>query len=481
MNVQNIVLVWMFFLCVALGEEKKPFGDNPFGDFSEVKKKMNKKPNFIFITLDGLGYNDLSCYGAKSIHTPVIDKLAQEGRRYTDYMNVASFSSGSRAAMLTGCYPKRIGMANGELKPQDNYGLNPDEVTIADYMQYADYFTSYLGSWQLGHSEEVLPMENGFDYFFGLPHLNNMNHPSYNGVTIKMTEANQKTLWAEKESTLTKWYVPLMENNRIKELPVDQRTLATRYTNKAIERIDLALSQKYPFFIYLAHTTTNAPIYVPDELWHEDYYNSYKTAVEHIDTEIGRLVTKLKSLGIENNTYIFVTAHNGPMLEQQGSSHPLKGKKYSNFEGGHRAPLIVWAPTNVPAGTKYKNLVRNIDLLPTLLSLAFVPLDRTNEIDGIDAYKSLSKDSELIKQTLIYYNTDGEAVGIREASMKYFKEVKAPDGTVTPAKLYDLSTDIKESKNVLDKHPAQAMKLAEWLQILDQDISKNIRPSWKKK
>ncbi len=269
------------------------------------------KPNFILIFIDDQGYGDLSCFGSQKIRTPNIDRLSTEGRKFTSFMVASPVCTPSRAALLTGCYPKRVGMHQHVLFPSSTRGLNPQEHTLGDHLKSEGYATACFGKWHLGHHPEVLPTSNGFDTYFGIPYSNDMNHPDNKGKP-KGGPDGMDILWKDPESTLTKWKTPLFEDEAIVELPVDQRTVTRRYTQKAIDFVKAHRDK--PFFVYLPHSMPHIPLYVPDDVRDPDPKNAYTNTIEHIDAEVGRLLNVLDELKLSDNTYVIYTTDNGPWL-----------------------------------------------------------------------------------------------------------------------------------------------------------------------
>ncbi|MFT5498991.1 MAG: arylsulfatase A, partial [Kiritimatiellia bacterium] len=340
-------------------------------------------PNFVLIFIDDQGYGDLSCYGSKTIKTPHIDRLATEGRKFTSFMVASPVCTPSRAALLTGCYPKRVGMHEHVLFPQSTRGLNPEEHTIADHLKAQGYATACFGKWHLGHQPQVLPTANGFDTYYGIPYSNDMNHPDNKGKP-KGGPDGMDLLWNDPASTLTKWKTPLMEDEKIVELPADQRTVTRRYTQKAIDFISTHKSE--PFFVYLPHSMPHIPLYVPDDVRDPDPKHAYINTIEHIDAEVGRLLTHLDKLKLTENTYVIYTTDNGPWLQFKhhgGSAGPLREGKGTTFEGGQRVPYLIRGP-GIPAGTVCNELTGTIDVLPTIAALTGTPLPTGKAIDGLD-------------------------------------------------------------------------------------------------
>ena len=216
-------------------------------------------PNLILIFADDQGYGDLSCFGSTKIKTPNIDRIAEKGRKFTNFMVASPVCTPSRAALLTGCYPKRVGMHKHVLFPGSTKGLNPSEHTLADHFKAMNYATACFGKWHLGHHKEVLPTANGFDTYYGIPYSNDMNHPDNKGKP-KGGPEGMDLLWKDPESTLTKWRTPLVLDEEIIELPVDQRTITRRCTQKTIDFIKE--NKDSPFFIYLPHSMPHIPLYL---------------------------------------------------------------------------------------------------------------------------------------------------------------------------------------------------------------------------
>ena len=329
----------------------------------------DQKVNVILIFADDQGYGDLGCFGSKKIKTPHIDQMAKEGRKFTNFMVASPVCTPSRAALLTGCYPKRVGLHQHVLFPSSTKGLHPNEYTLADHFKSMGYATACYGKWHLGHHPETLPRQNGFDHYFGIPYSNDMNHPDNKGKP-RSGPAGMDILWNDPESTLTKWKTPLIENEKIVELPVDQRTITRRCTDKAISFIKK--NQNKPFFIYVPHSMPHIPLYVPDEIRDPNPLNAYTCVIEHIDAEVGRIIKTLKDLKLEKNTIVIYTTDNGPWLpfkHHGGSAGPLREGKGTTFEGGQRVPCVMWAPSRIPPGSVCEELMGTIDLLPSLAAI----------------------------------------------------------------------------------------------------------------
>lgn len=451
--------------------------------------EIEDKPNFIIIFADDQGYGDLGCFGSTTIKTPHIDRMAREGRKFTNFMVASPVCTPSRAALLTGCYPKRISMHKGVLFPHSKTGLNPDEHTIADHLKAQGYATACFGKWHLGHHPETLPRQHGFDVYYGIPYSNDMNHPKNKGKP-KGGADGMDSLWSDPESTVTKWKTPLMENEKIIELPVDQRTVTRRYTDKAVEFIKE--NQETPFFIYLPHSMPHIPLYVPDEFYDPDPKNAYIRVIEHIDAEVGRLINTLRELELDKNTYVIYTSDNGPWLQFKhhgGSADPLRAGKGTTFEGGQRVPCVVWGPGRVPAGSECDQLVSTIDLLPTIAALTHTELPKDRKIDGLDASALLTDDSaKTPREEFAYFTTKGLIEGIRKGKWKLL--VKKPGrnrndpsgntGSNPQIFLFDLSQDIGETNNLASENPEVVKELTARMHELDAEIEMSARPHWVK-
>ena len=441
------------------------------------------KPNFIIIFTDDQGYGDLSSFGSKSIKTPNIDRLADEGRKFTSFMVASPVCTPSRAALLTGCYPKRVGMHQHVLFPASTKGLNPKEHTIADHLKGQGYATACFGKWHLGHHPEVLPTSNGFDTYFGIPYSNDMNHPDNKGKP-QGGFAGMDVLWKDPQSTLTKWKTPLYEDTTIVELPVDQRTVTRRYTQKAIDFV--TEHQDESFFVYLPHSMPHIPLYVPDEVRDPDPLNAYTNTIEHIDSEVGRLLDTLDELELSDSTYVIYTTDNGPWLpfrHHGGSAGPLRDGKGTTFEGGQRVPCLMRGP-GIPAGTVCNELAGTIDLLPTIASLTGKSLPRKRVIDGMDITGLLLDTVDKSPRSeFIHYTSRGDLEGIRQGDWKLL--VKKPrnqrnNNSPKPPQvfLFNLHKDLGEQNNLAETHPEIVAKLKARMIEADSEITDNARSAW---
>lgn len=462
---------------------------------STLSVVADEKPNFVIVFTDDQGYGDLGCFGSKTIRTPNIDRMAEEGRKFTNFLVASPVCTPSRAALLTGSYPKRVGLHQHVLFPSSTKGLNPEEHTIADHLKQQGYATACFGKWHLGHHPETLPRQNGFDTYYGIPYSNDMNHPDNKGKP-KGGADGMDILWDDPESTLTKWKTPLIEDEEIVELPVDQRTITRRCTDKAVDFIKK--NQDQPFFVYLPYSMPHIPLYVPDEIRDPDPKRAYINTIEHIDTEVGRVVDLIRELDLAENTYVIFATDNGPWLQflhHGGSAGPLREGKGTTFEGGQRVPCVMWAPGRIPAGTECDEVAATIDLLPTIASLTGEPLPEDRKIDGLDISPLLTSDEASPRNEFLYYTSRGVIEGIRQGQWKLL--VKRPNsrkgkgkakGKQQEAKsepkptimLFDLEAEIGEQTNLAESNPEIVEKLQARMLELDAEIEANARPTWVK-
>ena len=440
------------------------------------------KPNFVIIFTDDQGYGDLSCFGSKTIKTPNIDRIAKEGRKFTSFMVASPVCTPSRAALLTGCYPKRVGMHQHVLFPASTKGLNAKEHTIADHLKGQGYATACFGKWHLGHHKETLPTANGFDTYYGIPYSNDMNHPDNKGKPRGGWQG-MDILWADPESTLTKWKTPLFEDEKIVELPADQRTITRRCTQKSIDFIKA--NKDKPFFVYIPHSMPHIPLYVPDDVRDPDPKRAYINTIEHIDTEVGRLLKTIDDLKLTDNTYVIYTTDNGPwlpFLHHGGSAGPLRDGKGTTFEGGQRVPCVMRGP-GIPAGTVCDELTGTIDLLPTIAAITGKPLPKEKKIDGLNVsglWKGTEKNSP--RTEFLHYTSRGDLEGIRSGKWKLLikKPRRNPNNKPPEVFLFDLSKDLGEQNNLADAKSVVVRDLRARMETLDAEITKNARSPWLK-
>ncbi|MFC1635058.1 sulfatase [Planctomycetota bacterium] len=430
----------------------------------EGNQRAADKPNFVIIFMDDQGYQDVGCFGSPSIRTPNLDRMAAEGMKFTDFYAAASVCSPSRAALLTGCYPPRVGITK-VLFPRDTIGLNSKEATIADVLKTQGYSTACVGKWHLGHLPEFLPTSNGFDSYFGIPYSNDMDG-------VKGKDKNLDRAWRQKD--YSPWNVPLMRNEEIIERPADQTKLIERYTDEAIKFI--RTNKNNPFFLYLPHTMPHIPLFVSEEFYYEDVKRAYTTTIEQIDFSVGRVFASLKETGVDENTLVVFTSDNGPWLSKKhhaGCALPLRDGKFSTYEGGMREPCIMRWPGRIPAGNVCSQMCSTIDLLPTFARLAGAKTPADRVIDGKDIWPLMAGTpwAKTPHEAFFYYRgTNLEAVRSGKWKLRRVKKT---------TELYDLKADIGEKNNLADKHPQIVRHLSGMMEEFDRRLKANAWPPGK--
>ncbi len=338
------------------------------------------KPNFIFINIDDLGYADIEPFGSQLNRTPNLNRMAAEGRKLTCFY-AAPVCSPSRAALMTGCYPKRVLPIPHVLFPGNEAGLDPREITVAELLKPRGYVTAIIGKWHLGDQPEFMPTRQGFDYFFGLPYSNDMG-PAEDGVKSSLDEPVPKTR-GEGQPPL-----PWLRNETVVQRvrADDQTTLVARYTGEAVKFIKT--NRKKTFFLYLAHSAVHFPLYPGKAFQGRSKNGSYGDWVEEVDWSMGAVLDTLRELKLDRKTLVIFTSDNGGT--PRAVNAPLRGFKNSTWEGGMREPTLAWWPGKIPAGTSTDAVTGMMDILPTLVKLAGgkVPADR--KIDGGDLWPLLA-------------------------------------------------------------------------------------------
>ncbi|WP_421948133.1 sulfatase [Phaeodactylibacter xiamenensis] len=393
-----------------------------------------EKPNVVIIFTDDLGYGDLGCYGNAVIRTPHLDQMAAEGARFTEFYSISPVCSPSRAGLLTGRYPIRMGIQS-VFFPESWTGMAPEEITLAEALKEQGYTTSCVGKWHLGHHHRYLPLQQGFDEYFGIPYSNDMAGVVY------------------------------MEGNEVVTDEVDQRYTTRTYTEKALDFIDRKAGS--PFFLYVAHSMPHVPLYASEDFEGKSPRGLYGDVIEEIDWSVGQILEKLKTEKLEENTIVIFTSDNGPWLAfgpDGGSAGPLREGKQFTFEGGMRVPgIIQWKGQIEPMESE--ELVSTIDLFPTLVTLAGGTLPDDRPIDGQDISAHLLKKKPLGERTLAYYY-NGELRAFRKGDWKikmpYPGNESNPWRAGVPAHdtlLFNLKADRSEKYNILPKHPEKAAEL----------------------
>jgi len=433
--------------------------NNSYKSSHEIE--ANLKLNFIIVFVDDMGYGDLGSYGHPTIYTPNLDKMAYEGQKWTQFYSASSVCTPSRAGLLTGRLPIRngmIGKRNRVLFPNSKYGLPNSEITIAEKLKESGYKTAAIGKWHLGHKKEYLPLQHGFDYYYGIPYSNDMD--KMNGETC----CPGSKYWQKYENQnpgSTKYYnVPLIENNDIIERPVDQTTITKRFSDKAVEFIKN--NKEDNFFIYLAHNLPHIPLYASDDFLGKSKRGLYGDVIEEIDHGMGLIMEELKKNHLDKNTIVVFTSDNGPWLPfetHSGSAGLLREGKGTTWEGGQRIPGIFWG-----AGIKpgvINDLGSTMDIFPTLLEMSNTNMVDDRIIDGVSIKNTLLKHEPSKRETIFYYRSR-EIYAVRYGEYKAhlitqgaYNYPKGSDEKIVldiPL-LYNLNIDPSEKYNIADKNP----------------------------
>jgi arylsulfatase A len=419
-----------------------------------AEPKTTKRPNIIIILADDLGWGDLGCYGHPSIRTPNLDRMAAEGMRFTDFYSAAEVCTPSRAALLTGRYPIRSGMCDDKhrvLRRVSAGGLPTTEITIAQALKTRGYSTACIGKWHLGNymnDAAHFPGRHGFDFYFGLPHSNDMN-PTPAAPKGATSRLDQQADW---------WAAPLYRNEELVECPADQATLTRRYTEEALKFI--RGQRKGPFLLYLAHTFPHVPLFASGKFKDQSRRGLYGDVVEEIDWSVGQVLDALRREKLDKNTLVFFTSDNGPWLTQGeagGSAGPLREGKGSTWEGGMREPAIAWWPGRIRNGVVSHELACTMDLFTTSLKLAGAEIPSDRVIDGVDMSPILFGTGPSLRQVFYYYRGT-QLYAARKGTFKAHLVTRSgygPDAPVPhdPPALYDLGHDPGERFDVAASHP----------------------------
>lgn len=428
-------------------------------------RKPTNRPNIILINCDDLGYGDLGCYGSSVNDTPHLNRMSREGLLFTDFYMASAVCSPSRAAMLTGCCPPRIGFGQFTAKkedvlyPGDEEGLNPEELTIAGQLKNAGYRTKIVGKWHCGDQPEFLPLNYGFDEYYGLPYSNDM------GRQVDSPDSPP---------------LPLLRNHQVLMEQPDQTGLTEKYAQESIEFIRRGTHQ--PFFLYLAHMYVHLPLFVPRYFLRKSRNGGYGGAVECIDWVAGVIFDELKRQGIDDHTLVIFTSDNGSRARDEGGSNgPLRGHKGTTWEGGMRVPCIMRWPGVIPGESRSSQLATGMDLLPTITEIIGGRMPEDRLIDGKSIYAMMMnpETSRSPHRCFAYYFKDS----LQAVRNHQWKLHVNRDGEVVN-ELYNLMNDIGETTNVFDRNPAVVEELLRAAEEFREDLGdeatgrkgQNIRP-----
>jgi arylsulfatase A-like enzyme len=401
------------------------------------------KPNIILVNCDDLGYGDLGCYGSDVHKTPYLDQLAAEGMRFTSHYVGSPVCSASRAALLTGCYPQRVGMP-GVLFPGQEIGLNPDEETIASRLKQQGYATQIVGKWHCGDQPEFLPTRFGFDHYYGIPYSNDMGW--------QRNPDGRPNNWPP---------LPLLRDEGVIQQQPDQASLTERYMEESVRFI--RANSEQPFFLYLPHMYVHLPIYVPQRFL-ADNPNPYAGAVACVDWVTGVIMQELSELGLDDNTLVIFTSDNGSRCDYGDSNSPLRGYKGTTWEGGQRVDCIMRWPAKIPAGTVCDEMTTAMDFLPTFDTIAGNGVPPAKPIDGKDISPLMfGETGATTPHDGFAYYRDFKLNAVRKGDWKLHFHASLSDGNrwkVEPADLlYNLADDVIEQHNLYEQHPETVAEL----------------------
>lgn len=410
-------------------------------------------PNIILILMDDMGYGDIGRNGANQYETPNLNRLASQGMQFTWYYCPQAVSSASRAGLLTGCYPNRIGIS-GALMPYSTNGINAEETTIAEMLKTKGYYTGIIGKWHLGHHKQFLPLQHGFDEYYGIPYSNDMWPVDFDGVPIRL-----------KDSTDFKNRYPVLPlvggNEKVGEVLslADQDKLTTTYTERAVKFIEQHKEEH--FFLYFPHSMVHIPLGVSEKFRGKSKQGMYGDVMMEVDWSIGEIMKALEKYGLKDNTLVIFTSDNGPWLNfgnHAGSTGGLREGKGTSWEGGQREPCIMRWPDVIPAGDVCSQLATALDILPTLAAITGASLPDM-KIDGVNILPLMQGDKTASpRHDFYYYYQQNSLEAVQRDHWKLvlphkgrtYRDLKpgadgwpGPTGTETveKAELYDLRRD----------------------------------------
>lgn len=427
--------------------------------------------NFVVILMDDMGYGDIKQHGAVGYDTPHIDQLCADGMTFNRYYAPQAVSGASRAGLLTGCYPNRLSMSGAPF-PGSPKGINASETTMGELLQQKGYATAIFGKWHLGDQRPFLPLQNGFDEYYGIPYSNDMwpNHPTMSFPDL-----------------------PLYEGNEIVELNPDQTQLTTNFTQRSVNFIRQHKDQ--PFFLYLAHPMPHVPLFVSDKFKGKSQQGLYGDVMMEIDWSIGQVLQALREEGLEDNTLVVVISDNGPWLNygnHSGTTGGLREGKGVSFEGGQRVPCIMYWKGHTPKGSTCNKLVTGLDIFPTFAHLADAPLP-AQKIDGVDITPLIMGDTKANpRKSFYYYYRQNDLEAVTDGHYKlvfphkhrtYVGFEPGKDGApglndewhvLSDTLLFDLRLDPGERNNILRYHPDIQRRLNQMAEEAKADLGDNL-------
>lgn len=427
-----------------------------------------EKPNFIVINIDDLGYADIGPFGSKTNATPHLDRMAAEGKKLTSHYG-AVVCSPSRAALMTGCYAKRVLPIPHVLFPAAAVGLNPEEKTVAEVLKEAGYATACIGKWHLGDQPEFLPTRQGFDYYYGLPYSNDMGLAS-DGAKSNPGEEPKPARGPNSDPQPDDDYgvrgsrqppLPLLENEKVIERvrQAEQVTLTQRYTEKATGFI--REHRENPFFLYLPHSAVHFPLYPREGFAGKSQGGGLVGDwTQEVDWSVGQVLDTLRELKLDSKTLVIFTSDNGGSLPHGSKNTPLRATKGTPYEGGIRVPTLAWWPGKIPAGTSTDAITSMMDVLPTFAKLAGAKLPE-RKLDGVDLWPVLSDAQGATTRDVFYYYKGLKLEAVRRGPWKLH---------LTKGELYQLNDDIGETKNVAAQHAEVVAELRAEAEKISGDL-----------
>lgn len=450
------------------------------------------RPNIVVIYMDDMAYADIGPFGAKGYSTPNLDRMANEGRKFTDFSVSSAVCSASRSALLTGCYHRRVGLS-GALGPQAKIGLAPAETTFAEVCKSAGYRTACHGKWHLGHHPKFLPTNQGFDQFYGIPYSNDMWPLHPDTIRRQQKDPNDPGNWPPLpiiESIAGQ--PPRIVNDNVQ--PADQEQMTVELTRRSVEFIKNQSSDK-PFLLYLPHPMVHVPLYVSERFRGKSGAGLFGDVMMEVDWSVGEILSAIESIDQQKNTLVIFTSDNGPWLSygnHAGSAAPLREGKGTQWEGGVREPTVMWWPETIPAGTTCETFCSTIDVLPTIVELTGGKAPE-RKIDG-HSIVDLMLDVPGAKsphESFVGYYGGGQLQTIRNERFKLVfphayrtlgdrepGKDGMPDGyamTKSGLELYDLDADVSETTNVIEAHPEVVKQLQAAAEVYRQQLGDKLQ------